>query len=194
VAVPAESGPAARRGPGSARTTRRPTPPARSGPGAGPGPGADGRAGPDPDAGAAGSGLRAPGVAGSAEGPAPLALRVAGGLLVVLAAVALAVVECFLVPLRVGTVPLPLCVPLAMAGNVVLARLAGGLTGRSLLGVLPPVLWLAVVLVLAAPRAEGDLIVPGTLTGLVFLFAGAVAGAYGAATTVTRGRNPTIAS
>jgi hypothetical protein len=114
--------------------------------------------------------------------------------LVVVAAVALAVIECFLVPLRVGTVPLPLCVPLAMAGNVVLARLAGGLTGRPLAGVLPPVLWLAVVLVLAAPRAEGDLIVPGTLTGLVFLFAGAVAGAYGAATTVTRGRNPTIAA
>jgi hypothetical protein len=126
--------------------------------------------------------------------PAPLVVRAVLGVLVVLAAVALAVIECFLVPLRAGTVPLPVCVPLAVAGNVVLARLAGGLTGRPLVGVLPPVLWLAVVLVLAAPRAEGDLIVPGTLTGLVFLFAGAVAGAYGAATTVTRGRNPTIAA
>ena len=126
--------------------------------------------------------------------PAPLVVRAVLGVLVVVAAVALAVIECFLVPLRVGAVPLPLCVPLAMAGNAVLARLAGGLTGRPLAGVLPPVLWLAVVLVLAAPRAEGDLIVPGTLTGLVFLFAGAVAGAYGAATSVTRGRNPTIAA
>jgi hypothetical protein len=143
-----------------------------------------------------------PGVvgAGQVDGPAPAAapvpavVRAVLGVLVVVAAVALAVIECFLVPLRVGTVPVPLCVPLAVAGNVVLARLAGRLTGRPLVGVLPPVLWLAVVLVLAAPRAEGDLIVPGTLTGLVFLFAGAVAGAYGAATTVTRRQNPTIAA
>lgn len=140
-----------------------------------------------------------PGVVGTDHGarsmpdrPVPLPVRVVSGALVVVAAAALAVLECFLVPLRAGTVPLPLSVPLAMAGNVVLARLAGGLTGRPVVGVLPPVLWLAVVLVLAAPRAEGDLIVPGTLTGLVFLFAGAVAGAYGAASTVTRGRNPTI--
>jgi hypothetical protein len=128
----------------------------------------------------------------SAPGPDPLLLRVCWGLLVLVAAAALAVLESFLVPLRLGTVPLPLCVPLAMVGNVVLARLAGGLTGRPLLGVLPPVLWLAVVLAFSVPRAEGDLVVPGTLTGLVFLFAGAVAGAYGAASTATRGANPTI--
>jgi hypothetical protein len=144
------------------------------------------------------AGVVSTGRSGPAAGPAPpprpdpLAFRIAAGVLVAVAAVALAVLECFLVPLRIGTVPLPLSVPLAMAGNVVLARLAGGLTGRPLAGVLPPVLWLAVVLLLAAPRAEGDLIVPGTLTGLVFLFAGTVAGAYGAASTITRRRNPTI--
>ena len=130
--------------------------------------------------------------AGPAVRSAPVALRVVGGVLVLVAAVALAVLECFLVPLRVGTVPLPVCVPLAMAGNVLLARLAGRLTGRPLLGVLPPVLWLAVVLALSAPRPEGDVVVPGTLTGLVFLFGGCVAGAYGAASTATRRRNPTI--
>ena len=94
-------------------------------------------------------------------------------------------------PLRIGTVPLPVCVPLAVVANVVLARLAARadrLAGRR--GRLPPVLWLAVVLLLAAPRAEGDLVVPGTLTGLVFLFAGTVAGAYGAATAITRRRRP----
>jgi len=124
--------------------------------------------------------------------PDPLALRVGWGVLVLVAAAALAVLESFLVPLRVGAVPLPVSVPLAMVGNVVLARLAGGLTGRPVLGVLPPLLWLAVVLALSVPRAEGDLVVPGTLTGLVFLFGGAVAGAYGAASTVTRRANPTI--
>lgn len=135
---------------------------------------------------------RADGTPAAPARPAPLAVRLVLGVLVVLAAAALAVIECFLVPLRIGTLPLPLCVPLAMAGNVVLARLAGELTGRPLAGVLPPALWLVVVLVLAAPRAEGDLIVPGTLTGLVFLFGGVVAGAYGAARAVTRRPNPTI--
>jgi hypothetical protein len=124
----------------------------------------------------------------------PVAVRVIYGVLVLVAAAALAVLECFLVPLRIGTVPLPVCVPLAMVGNVVLARLAGELTGRPLLGLLPPVLWLAVVLTLSLPRAEGDVIVPGTLTGLVFLFGGSVAGAYGAASTATRRENPTIAA
>ncbi|MFL6129312.1 MAG: hypothetical protein ACJ73E_09630 [Mycobacteriales bacterium] len=124
--------------------------------------------------------------------PVPLVVRIGSGVLVGVAAVALAVLECFLVPLRVGTLPLPLSVPMAVVGNVVAARLAGRLTGRPVLGLLPPVLWMAVVLLLAAPRAEGDLIVPGTVTGLVFLFAGAVAGAYGAASTVIRRPNPTI--
>lgn len=126
--------------------------------------------------------------------PDPLAVRVVLGVLVVVAAAGLAIVECFLVPLRAGSVPLPVSVPLAAVGNVVLARLAGRLTGRAVLAVVPPVLWLAVVLVLSAPRAEGDLVVPGTGTGLVFLFTGAVAGAYGAASTIARYRNPTIAA
>jgi hypothetical protein len=156
---------------------------------------------PDTAAPAGGSGPAAPAAAGGPptgageagpDRPAPLAVRAGWGVLVCVAALGLALVECFLVPLRAGTVPLPVSVPLAIAGNVVLARLAGELTGRPLLGALPPVLWLVVVLVLAVPRAEGDLVVPGTLTGLVFLFGGAVAGAYGAASTAIRRRNPTI--
>jgi hypothetical protein len=116
-------------------------------------------------------------------------VRLLLGVLVALAAVELAVVEAFLVPLRVGTVPLPVSVPLALVGNVVLARLAARLTGVPAAAIVPPVLWLAVVLALSAPRAEGDVVVPGTLTGLVFLFGGCVAGAYGAATEVTRRRS-----
>ncbi|HST63572.1 MAG TPA: hypothetical protein VLM05_00150 [Mycobacteriales bacterium] len=125
-----------------------------------------------------------------APGREPVALRVAGGVLVAVAALALAVVECFLVPLRIGSVPLPVVVPLAMAGNILLARLAGRWTGSVVGAAAPPVLWLLVVIVLALPRAEGDLIVPGSLTGLVFLFAGAVAGAYGVASEITRRVKP----
>jgi hypothetical protein len=116
----------------------------------------------------------------------PLAVRVAAGVLISVLAVGLALVEAFLVPLRVGRVPLPICVLLAVAGNVGLTKLAVRQTGSIGWGVLQPVLWLVVVIVLSVPRAEGDLVVPGSLTGLVFLFAGAVAGAYGVASEITR--------
>jgi len=137
----------------------------------------------------------APALSAAAELPAParpgraadpLAARVAAGVLISLFSVGLALVEAFLVPLRVGTVPLPICVLLAVAGNVVLTKLAVRQTGSVVVGVLQPVLWLLVVVVLSLPRAEGDLIVPGSATGLVFLFAGAVAGAYGVASEITR--------
>jgi hypothetical protein len=120
----------------------------------------------------------------------PVVLRVLAGALVAVAAAGLAVVECFLVPLRIGSVPLPIVVPLAMAGNILLARLAGRQTGSVAGAALPPVLWLAAVIVLSWPRAEGDVIVEGSLTGLVFLFAGAVAGAYGVASEITRRSRP----
>ena len=137
----------------------------------------------------------APALSAAAELPAParpgraadpLAARVAAGVLISLFSVGLALVEAFLVPLRVGTVPLPICVLLGVAGNVVLTKLAVRQTGSVVVGVLQPVLWLLVVVVLSLPRAEGDLIVPGSATGLVFLFAGAVAGAYGVASEFTR--------
>jgi hypothetical protein len=116
----------------------------------------------------------------------PVVMRVVAGGLVAVLAVGLALVEAFLVPLRVGTVPLPICVPLAIAGNIGLAKLAARQTGSIVWGAVPPVLWLLVIVVLSLPRSEGDLVVPGTLTGLVFLFAGAVSGAYGVASEITR--------
>jgi hypothetical protein len=115
------------------------------------------------------------------------ALRVLAGVAVAGVAVQAAVVECFLVPLHVGRWPVPVSVPAAVVGNVLLARLMARLTGRRNTAVLPPVLWLGVVLVLAAPRAEGDLVVPGSPTGLAFLFFGAIAGALGAASALMPG-------
>jgi hypothetical protein len=116
----------------------------------------------------------------------PLAVRVAVGVLISVFAVGLALVEAFLVPLRLGTVPLPISVLLAVAGNAGLTKLAVRQTGSIAWGVLQPVLWLLVIIVLSVPRPEGDLVVPGSATGLVFLFAGAVAGAYGVASEITR--------
>ncbi len=120
------------------------------------------------------------------------AVRVVAGLLLAGIAVEAAVVECFLVPLHVGRWPLPVSVLAAVVGNVWLPRSIARLTGARRTALLPPVLWLVVVLVLAAPRPEGDLVVPGNLTGLAFLFLGAIAGAVGAASTIMAGRTGRI--
>jgi len=119
-------------------------------------------------------------------------VRVVAGLLLAGIAVEAAVVECFLVPLHVGRWPLPVSVLAAVVGNVWLPRSIARLTGARRTALLPPVLWLVVVLVLAAPRPEGDLVVPGNLTGLAFLFLGAIAGAVGAASTIMAGRTGRI--
>lgn len=104
--------------------------------------------------------------------------RACGSVLVGVGAVELAIVECFLVPLRVGTVPLPVSVVLAVVGNVALTRLMWRASLHRAVAGVPVVVWLVAVLVLAAKRQEGDLVVPGTGMGLAFLFLGTIAGAF----------------
>lgn len=105
----------------------------------------------------------------------PAAGGAAYGLVVVLA-VLLAVWGCFLVPLRVGGVPVPLACVVALAGNALLGRAGAGLFGRA--GAAGPgIVWLAVVLVLSSPRTEGDLVVPSTSVGLAFLVVGTLTSA-----------------
>jgi hypothetical protein len=118
---------------------------------------------------------------------AELALRIGGGILVTLVAFEAAVIECFLVPLHVGRVAVPLAALLAIVGNLVFPRMMVTVARRRTTALLPPVLWLVVVLVFSAPRSEGDLIVPGTWPALLFLFLGAIVGAYGAASSVMGG-------
>ncbi len=102
--------------------------------------------------------------------------------LVLVLTVLLAVWGAFLVPLRVGGTAVPVCWVVAVVGNVLLGRYGGQLLGRS--GALVPgLLWLGIALTLGSKRREGDLIVPGSVTGLVFLLVGAIASAvaYGLA-------------
>jgi hypothetical protein len=194
-AAPAGPGPAASAGPGPAE-------PAGPGPAGSPGSAAPAGSGPAGSTGPVGPALPAPAPAPGIEpvaapgatgapGPVggagdPVVLRVVAGVLVTVATVGLAVIEAFLVPLRIGSVPVPICVPLAVVGTVFLTRLAARQTGSVVAAALQPVLWLVTVVVLSLPRPEGDVIVEGTLTGLVFLFVGAIAGAYAVASEVTR--------
>ena len=82
----------------------------------------------------------------------------------------------FLVPLRVAGVPVPAAVVLACAANLVLGSAGGRLYGR-LGAALPGVLWFAVVAVLQGRRPEGDLVVPGSVTGLALLLLGSICAA-----------------
>lgn len=96
-------------------------------------------------------------------------------------AVELAVIQCFLLPSYVGSVPVPLSIVAAVLGNLALPALAYRVSGSRVVGLVPVAGWLAVVVLAAVPRAEGDLIVTGSLRGLAFLLLGAVAAAFAAA-------------
>ena len=102
--------------------------------------------------------------------------------LLVLLTVLLALWGAFLVPLRVGGTLVPVSLVIAVVGNVLVGRAASRLAGSA--GALATgVLWVGVTLVLSSRRAEGDVVVPGSVVGLGFLVAGALgsAVAYGAA-------------
>lgn len=105
------------------------------------------------------------------------ALSRAGRLaLVLLLTVLLAVWGAFLVPLRIGGVPAPLGLLLALA--TVPLGLAGGRALDSRIGVaLPGALWLLVGVVLGSRRSEGDLVVTGGPLGLLFLLVGTLGAA-----------------
>jgi len=96
--------------------------------------------------------------------------------LVIVLAVLLAVWGVFLVPFRIGGYLVPVSCGLALVGNLLLGRAGGRLLGRG--GAAGPgVAWLTVVLVLSAPRREGDLVLPETLSGLGFLLVGSLTSA-----------------
>lgn len=105
-------------------------------------------------------------------------MRMLGGGLVAVAATLLAVLECFFLLLRVGSIPVPLSIAVAVLANAGLPVLAYRVSGSRVAAVLPVAAWLAVVVLAAVPRPEGDVIVTSTLRGVAFLVLGAVAGAY----------------
>ena len=110
------------------------------------------------------------------------ARRVGAGVLVVLLALWLALVEVFWLPLRVGGVLIPVSVVAAVGANLLLPRLALRLAESRLVAGLTGVAWLVVVVAGMIRRSEGDLlIVGGGATGavnLAFLLLGVLAAAF----------------
>jgi hypothetical protein len=110
------------------------------------------------------------------------ARRVARGLIVLVVAVWLALVEVFWLPLRVGGVLVPLSVVAAVTANLLLPGLALRLSGSRLFAALTGVAWLVVVVAGMIRRPEGDLVITGGgatgLVNLAFLLLGVLAAAF----------------
>ncbi|MCW2580769.1 MAG: conserved rane protein of unknown function, partial [Blastococcus sp.] len=79
----------------------------------------------------------------------------------VLAAAWLALVEVFWLPLRVAGFLLPLSIPAAVVGNLMLTGLYLRASGSRLVAALPAVTWLVVVVAAMGRRPEGDLVITG---------------------------------
>ncbi|MDG6104895.1 hypothetical protein Daura_04895 [Dactylosporangium aurantiacum] len=123
-------------------------------------------------------------------GPLDIAITVGGLLLAVLLAVALAVVEAFLAPLRVsdlgfsapgkGNMRIPLALVLAVVTNPMLGWFAVTTSGRRFAALLPAGAWCVVWILAAGRTTEGDLLITSdNWVGLLTLFTGPLAFAIG---------------
>ena len=110
------------------------------------------------------------------EGPPSGAFVAASYAVVLLLTLLLALWGAFLVPFRLGGVPVPVSWVIAVVGNVAVGVAGGRLLGQYGAAV-PGLLWLAVAATLAARSTEGDLVVAGTVVGAGFLPLGALASA-----------------
>jgi hypothetical protein len=109
-------------------------------------------------------------VAGGADG----ALRIAGGVVALLAGAGSAVVEAVLTPLRLGGWPLPAAPVLAALVGVPLVVFATRVTGRRLGGLAPAAGWFGMVSLLVTRTDEGDLLLPESGMGYAVFLAGAL--------------------
>ena len=101
-------------------------------------------------------------------------LRSTSYALVLLLTLLLALWGAFLVPLRIGSAPIPVGVLITLT-NVPLCRVGGDLLGRRAGAAGPLVLWAAVAFALSTQRREGDLVITGGARGLAFLLVGLLA-------------------
>jgi hypothetical protein len=106
---------------------------------------------------------------------AAVALAVAAVLVATFGAALTAVLSAFLVPLRIGTVAVPLSVLIVIVGNAAAVRFAYRATGRKLAMAAPAMGWLVTTMPFTVRRAEGDLVISDGWTGLAVLFCGSLA-------------------
>jgi hypothetical protein len=104
------------------------------------------------------------------------------GVVAVLVAGWLALVEVFWLPLRIGGLLVPLSVAGAVVGNLLLTAAAHRLSGSRVVSLLPALVWLAVAVAAMIRRPEGDLVITGGgaagIVNLAFLGLGVTAAAF----------------
>jgi hypothetical protein len=122
------------------------------------------------------------------------AQRLGWGLLAVVVATWLALVEVFWLPLRVGGVLLPVSIAAAVVGNLLLPGAALRLSGSRLVAGLTGVVWLVVAAGATVRRPEGDLVVTGGgatgVVNLAFLLLGVLAAAFSVGRALAGPRQP----
>ncbi|MFC8846913.1 MULTISPECIES: hypothetical protein [unclassified Micromonospora] len=104
-----------------------------------------------------------------------LALRVAGGVVAVVGAVATALLELLLSTVRVSGTLVGASVPVAVLANVALSWFAHAAVGRRWAVVLPATPWFVLMGAAAVRTSEGDLLLAGdNWVGLAMIVAGAM--------------------
>ncbi|MDQ1732504.1 MAG: hypothetical protein QOK10_2663 [Pseudonocardiales bacterium] len=91
----------------------------------------------------------------------PIPLLVLGIVLYAVLGGLSAAIAILLVPFRVGASLVPIAVVLAIAGNIVLPRLARDLNGSIAAALAPVLAWIVVLAALSSTRPEGDVLLPG---------------------------------
>ncbi|WP_428963658.1 hypothetical protein [Micromonospora fluostatini] len=112
---------------------------------------------------------------GRAARVADLALRVAGGVVVVVAAVLTVVLELLLSAVRVGGYLIGVSALIAIGANIALSWFAHETVGTRWAVVLPALPWFAIMSVAAVRTDEGDLLLAGdNWVGLAMIVTGAM--------------------
>jgi hypothetical protein len=113
------------------------------------------------------------------------ALRVAGGLIAVVAALVTAMAELMIAPLRVGGHLIGVAVVATVVGNLALGWFAYATVGRKWAVALPAAAWLVLMVTASGRTTEGDLLLVGpqgdavvdgnSWVGVVMILAGSIA-------------------
>lgn len=107
----------------------------------------------------------------------PALLDWAGLVVVALTGALAALVEALLVPLYAGSTIVPVALALALAGNVLLPRLARTLVPTTPAAVAPVLAWLVVMIFFGVvARPEGDVVLPGSPTAVEWVTYGVLLG------------------
>lgn len=109
------------------------------------------------------------------SGVVEVLLTVAGVLIAVWGSFVLAVWGALLTPLRIGGVPAPVSIVIAVLGNAAIIWFGYTVTRRMSLTLLPGAVWLVVAFAAAQRTTEGDLIFTGdNWVAIVYLVAGSI--------------------